>query len=57
MTVPVQSSTWTKARQLRDAGLGWEDLKVKCKLTEAEARLIVFGRDAYIRWAMKRKAS
>jgi hypothetical protein len=57
MTPQVISPSWLKAKKLRDAGAGWEDLMVKCGLTEAEARLFVFGRDAYMRWAMKRKAS
>jgi hypothetical protein len=43
------------AKELRDAGYGWEDLKVMCGLSEVEARLLVFGREAYTR--RKEKAS
>jgi hypothetical protein len=52
----VQSTAWLEAKKLRDAGYGWEDLTVHLKLTEAEARLIVFGREIYMKWALKRKA-
>jgi hypothetical protein len=55
VTLQIISPSWLKARELREAGYGWEDLMVKCSLTEAEARLFVFGRDAYMRWAMRRK--
>lgn len=57
MTLQIISQAWLDAKKLRDAGCGWEDLQAKCGLTEAEARLMVFGREAYQRWAMKRKAS
>jgi hypothetical protein len=52
----VISPSWLKAKELREAGYGWEDLFVMIPdLTEAEARLIVLGREAYMRWAAGRK--
>lgn len=55
MTAQIISQVWLDAKEARDKGAVWEDLVVHCKLTEAEARLMVFGREAYMRWAMRRK--
>lgn len=55
MAKPFSTSTWQEALDLRSDGQGWEDIKAKCGLTEAEARLLVFGKEAYMRWAMKRR--
>lgn len=53
-----QSPAWTEAKQRRENGEGWENIVVHCGLTEAEARFLVFGREAYAKWAMKwKKAS
>jgi hypothetical protein len=42
--------------QLARMGLGWEDVKVICGLTEAEARLIVLGRYFYMKWKVRQEA-
>lgn len=49
----------SKARRLAREGHGWEDVKVECGLTEAEARYLILGREHYMRWKAKaeRKAS
>lgn len=44
MTLQPISPSWLKARELRDAGYGWEDIAAKVpSLTRAEARFLVFG--------------
>jgi len=36
--------------KLAREGYGWQDLVVMCGVTEARARLIVFGPEAHARW-------
>jgi len=36
--------------KLAREGYGWQDLVVMCGVTEARARLIVFGHEAHARW-------
>jgi hypothetical protein len=43
-------------RDLARHGLGWEDVKVICGITEAEARLIVLGRYFYMKWKVRQEA-
>jgi hypothetical protein len=42
--------------RLAHDGYGWNDIVVRCKISEAEARLIVFGRHLYMNWKARQEA-
>lgn len=43
-------------RKLAREGYGWNDLVVICGITEAEARLIVLGRQSYMAWKARQES-
>lgn len=47
--------TIADARRLAQEGYGWNDLVVKLRMGEGEARYIVLGREHYMRWKAKQE--
>jgi hypothetical protein len=43
----------TEAQRLAREGYGFQDLMVKLGLSEDDARYLVFGREAFMRWKAK----